>query len=211
MKPNPFRALPESVEIDGHTFPIDFDFRLGVAIETEILSEEKPDVLRLLQTFYKGVIPRNVGEAVDKMVDFFRIEEEADFKHAETRKGGRVYDYTMDADVILASFLTAYGIDLSTASLHWWTFRRLMLNLPPDTPFTQRVRYRTADLKKLSKDDRKHYKKMQALYAIKKHPNERFTSVEERDAALKEKVKRLHEEARKRQETKGEIPPSVKG
>lgn len=202
MKPNPFRALPESVEIDEQRFSIDFDFRLGVAIETEILGEEKPDVFRLLQAFYKGTIPRNVEEAVAKMVEFFKIEEEAEFKHTETKKGGRVYDYTMDADVILASFLTAYGIDLSTASLHWWTFRRLMLNLPPDTPFMQRVKYRTADLKKLGKDERKHYKKMQALYAIKKHPSERFASVEERDAALKEKMRRIHEEARKKYEQK---------
>lgn len=201
MKPNPFRALPESVEIDGKIYPIDFDFRLGVAIETEILGEEKPDVFRLLQLFYMGSIPQNVSKAVTEMVDFFKIEE-TESKHAESKKGGRVYDYTMDADVILASFLTAYGIDLSAVSLHWWTFRRLMLNLPPDTPFMQRVKYRTADLKKLSKDERKHYKKMQALYAIKKHPHERFTSVEERDAALKEKVRRMHEEARKKYEQK---------
>lgn len=202
MIPNPFRALPESVEIDGNKHPIDFDFRLGIAIETEILGEEKPDVLRLLQMFYRGNIPLNIDEAVEKMVDFFRIEEDSEFKHSDSKKGGRVYDYTMDADVILTSFLMAYGIDLSTASIHWWTFRRLMLNLPPETPFMQRIRYRTTDLKRLGKDERKHYKKMQALYAIKKHPWEKFSSVEERDAALKEKVRRIHNEARKKHEQK---------
>lgn len=202
MKPNPFQPLPGSVEIDGVRYPINSDFRLGVAIENEILSEEKPDISGLLQSFYNGLIPKNVEKAVNEMIKFFKIEEENEFKHAETKKGGRVYDYTMDADVILASFLNSYGIDLSVASLHWWTFRRLMLNLPPDTPFMQRIRYRTADLKKLSKDERKHYKKMQALYAIKKRPGESFTSIEARDAALKEKVKRIQEEARKRHEQK---------
>lgn len=200
MKPNPFRALPRGVTIDGVVFPVETDFRLGVTIETEILSEEKPDIYGLLKAFYRGVIPPNVEKAVAGMVEFFKLEEDAEFKHAETKKGGRVYDYEMDADVLLASFLHAYGIDLSSSPLHWWTFRRLMFNLPPDTPFMDRVKYRTADLNKLSKDQRKHYKKMQSLYAIKKRPGERFASVEERDTALKEKVRRLHEEARKKLE-----------
>lgn len=202
MKPNPFRRLPESVEIDGEHIPIDSDFRIGVAIETEIISEEKPDVYGLLQAFYKGNIPLNVEGAVNRMVDFFKLSEDGEEPQNNGKKGGRIYDYEMDADVILASFLTAYGIDLSTASLHWWTFRRLMLNLPQDTPFKERVLYRTADLNKLSKDMRKHYKKMRALYAIKKHPGEKSMTVEERDAALKEKIRRRYEEAQKKREQK---------
>lgn len=202
MKNNPFQALPEAVEIDGMSHPVDSDFRLGIAIETEILAEEKPDVYGLLLSFYKGSIPQNIEGAVTAMVDFFKLREDEEASRENGKKGGRIYDYTMDADVILASFLSAYGIDLSTASLHWWTFRRLMLNLPNDTPFMQRIKYRTADLKKLGKDERKHYKKMQALYAIKKHPGEKSMTVEERDAALKEKVKRIREEAQKRSEQK---------
>lgn len=202
MKPNPFRKLPESVEIDGKIYPVDSDFRFGVAIETEILSEEKPDVFSLLTAFYKGNIPLNVEEAVNRMVDFFRLSEDGIQPQENGKKGGRIYDYEMDADVILASFLTSYGIDLSVASLHWWTFRRLMLNLPHDTPFKERVKFRTADLNKLGKDERKHYKKMRALYAIKKHPGEKSMTVEERDAALKEKIRRRYEEAQKKSEQK---------
>lgn len=200
MKANPFHQLPESVEIDGVTYPVNSDFRIGVAIETEIVSGEKPDIFGLLMDFYMGKIPLNVEEAVNKMVDFFRLCEEPGESKSNEKKGGRIYDYEMDADVILASFLVAYNIDLSVASLHWWTFRRLMLNLPPETPFMQRVKFRTADLKKLSKDEQKHYKKMRSLYAIKKHTGEKTMTVEERDAALKEKIQRRYEEALKKHE-----------
>lgn len=194
MKSNPFQPLPESVVVDGVSYPINYDFRMGVAIETEILSDDKPDVYGLLFDFYKGNIPRNVDDAVNKMVWFYGCgDQDNGDKRTEDTKGGRQYDFDMDADVLLASFYTAYGIDLSTASIHWFAFRRLMLNLPANTPFMDRVKYRVADLKKLGKEERKHYKKMQQKYAIKKR--QVHMTVEERDAALLEKIKRRYEEA----------------
>lgn len=198
MQPNPFQPLPESVEIGGGSYPINSDFRMGVAIETEILAGGKQDVLGLLTAFYCGAIPADVEAAVDRMVWFYSCAP--DEGQTGDKKGGRHYDFEIDKDVLLASFLTAYGIDLTAASLHWWAFRRLMLNLPPDTPFMERVKYRCADLKKLSKEERKHYKKMQALYAIKKHPAQAHMTVEERDAALREKIRRRYEEAQKHRE-----------
>lgn len=198
MQPNPFQPLPESVEIGGGSYPINSDFRMGVAIETEILAGDKPDVLGLLSTFYCEAIPQDVEAAVDRMVWFYSCAP--DEGQTGDKKGGRHYDFEIDKDALLASFLSAYGIDLTTAPLHWWAFRRLMLNLPPDTPFMERVKYRCADLKKLSKEERKHYKKMQALYAIKKHPEKPHMTVEERDAALREKIRRRYEEAQKHRE-----------
>ena len=200
MKPNPFQALPESVEIAGCHIPIDADFRVGVAIETEAM-EENPDVVGLLKLFYKGEIPPDVEAAADRMVWFYAHHDgKEETENAEdTKKGRRWYDFGQDADALLASFLDAYGIDLATARLHWWVFRRLMFNLPPETPFMKRVHYRTADLKKLSKSEQKHYKKMRTLYAIKRDAEPAMT-VEEREAALKEKMRRRYEEARKQME-----------
>lgn len=203
MKPNPFEALPEAVDINGRSVPIDSDFRVCVAIETEAL-EEKPDVAGLLTLFYKGAIPADVETAVERMMWFYSHHDGGDEEREpkESAGKGRWYDFGQDSDALLASFLDAYGIDLSTAKLHWWAFRRLMLNLPPECPFMRRVRYRTADLNKLSKEERKHYKKMRALYAIKRRGGPAMT-VEERDAALKEKVRKRYEEARKYAEEHG--------
>ena len=45
-------------------------------------------------------------------------------------------------------------------------------------------------------DQRKHYKKMQKLYALKKYTGQSMT-VEERDAALLEKMRKRYEEAQR--------------
>lgn len=190
----PFRPLPESVEIDGVLCPVNPDFRVFVSMEIQVFSGVEPDVLGLLRAFYMDNVPSNVEAAVERMIEFFRIETEAG--GAEPSKNvNRVYDFNMDADALLASFLSAYHIDLSTEKLHWFTFRRLMFNLPPDSPFMERVKYRTADIKRMPKDMQKHYRKMQKRYAIAKTGAEHYNSVEERDEALREKIRRARERA----------------
>ena len=53
---NPFEMLPEAVEIGGRPVRIDPDFRVGVAIETEMLSA-CPYVPGLLSAFYPDGVP----------------------------------------------------------------------------------------------------------------------------------------------------------
>lgn len=195
MKRNPFERLPDSVEIDGEQVRIDSDFRVGVAIETELLSQS-PDVYGLLTAFYPDGTPTDVEAAADKMIWFYAHTESAEpNEDALKSKGGRWYDFTQDADALLASFQQAYGIDLERDNLHWWKFRRLMFGLPQDTPFMQRVHYRVADIDKLPKEQRKHYRKMRRLYALKQ-PERTKTTAAERDAAMKERVRKRFEEAR---------------
>ena len=191
MLTNPFEAPPITVEIDGAPYPIDSSFRMGVAIEQEALSGH-PDAEGLLRRFYRGVIPKNVAAAADAMISFYRgPDEEPEHKAETSGRKGRWYDYGQDAEALTASFLIAYDIDLTTASLHWWTFRALMLQLPAETPFMTRIRYRTADLKHLKGAKRKHYKKMQRLYELDRKDVPQ--TVEERDAALLEQVRRYKE------------------
>ena len=117
--------------------PIDPSFRVGVAIELEVLKEEKPDVAGLLSLFYRGSVPADVKAAVDAMLGFFRGYNQADGepKQGDKKKGGRVYDFEQDAEAISSSFLTYYNIDLTKADLHWWEFRRLLFNLPHESNF----------------------------------------------------------------------------
>lgn len=192
----PFEPAPAAVEIDGTTYPIDAGFRMGVRIETELLESDTPDIFALLTAFYRGNIPRNVAEAGKKMIWFFRGGEEAERKQnngMERKK--RVYDYRQDAGAITASFLSAYRIDLSSDDLHWWTFRNLLWELPVESPFMLRVKYRSADLKTLSKSQRKHYKKMQKVYAVKDLRIDKPKTAEEAEQAMLDKVARLYEKA----------------
>lgn len=192
MRANPFRALPDTVTVGGRAVPVDADFRAGVSIELESAAET-PDIMGLLEAFYKGDIPRPYDEAAQKMIEFY--------SHTDSKGGGesgeskRAYDFEQDADALTASFLDAYGLDLSTARIHWWTFKRLLCNLPSETPFMRRLYYRTADVQKLSKSERKHVLKMRKLYALK-DIKRAGKSAEELDNAFKQKALRRFEEAK---------------
>lgn len=201
MKRNPFERLPETVEINGIPVKIDPDFRVGVAVETELLAEN-PDVEGLLLSFYPDGIPFDISAAADQMIAFYAHTDGADNGDAPRGKSGRWYDFSQDADALTASFQQAYGIDLEKDAVHWWKFRRLMFGLPNDTPFMQRVHYRVADIDKLPKEQRKHYRKMKRLYALKQ-PERRKMTAEEHNAAMKERVRKRFEEAQKTTAQKG--------
>lgn len=195
MLSNPFDQLPTTVEIDGYTYPIQYDFRFGVSLEQEVMSGDEPDVAVLLSAFYPQGVPANVEAAAEKMLEFYQGYADQDKRISNDQGKGRQYDYEKDADVLIASFLDCYGIDLTVDQLHWWTFRRLMLSLPDESPFMERVRYRVIDISKVDKKLQPHYRKMRSLYALKDSGSGKSMTVEERDAALKEKIRRRYEEA----------------
>lgn len=194
MKPNPFQALPDSVEVGGRAAPIDPDFRVGIAIELEAM-EPEPDAAGLLLQFYRGDVPEPAEEAAQRMIEFYAHQDGGGGEKGGGKPARRAYDFAQDADAILASFLEAYGVDLSAAKIHWWTFKRLLCNLPPETPFMKRMYYRTADTKGMGKQERKHVEKMRRLYAIKKPSGPELTA-EEQEAAYKKEVWRRYESAR---------------
>lgn len=186
MQERPFELLPETVEIGGKAVRIDWDFRFGIAFECELLSD-RPDYARLILDFYPDGIPQDVQAAVDRLFWFYRCGRPLEEGRGESKPSPRGYDFRVDAEALLASFRTAYGIDLDTAHLHWWTFRRLMFGLPRDTPFMERVHYRVADVSGLSKRERKHYQKMRALYALDAGTQTQKTAAQ-RDAARRERL-----------------------
>lgn len=204
MKTNPFALLPEVVMIGGTEYPIDGDFRPMVTLEME-LSGEQADIWGVLDLFYCHNIPKDVEQATRAMIAFYgRWDEEQtaeEQEEPEKTEGGHVkkyYDFLQDADALTASFQQAYGIDLETARIHWWKFRRLMFGLPLETSFMQRVHYRTADLNKVDKSKRKYYRKMKQIYALKQPNKKRKTNITERDNKIRERLLSRFAEAKER-------------
>ena len=78
------------------------------------------------------------------------------YKEEEERPRERVFDYNTDHGRLFAAFLQAYGIDLRTAEMHWWTFLELFMCLPEDTKLMQVIEIRS---KKPGKHDSDEYKK----------------------------------------------------
>lgn len=193
-----FARPPETVTVGGRSYPICTDFRAGVALETAVLSGEV-DLAQLLRLYYPRGLPDDLDGAVNAMLWFYRCGA-ADNEDGTPRSHGttvRAYDFEQDADAICAAFRAAYGIDLETARLHWWTFRRLLRGLPEDCAFMRRVTIRTADLSGMGAEQRRAMRKLKDQYALR--PGGRRKTLAERNAAmLAYAAKRLDDAARKR-------------
>lgn len=185
--------LPESVESGGERYAVNPDFRLMVELETTAEDGLASDALEdILWKFYLQNPPSDPEAAVSGLLWFYRCgKEEAE----EGRVSGRtrVYDFGQDEEALYTSFLQAYRIDLSVDAVHWWAFRRLMFGLPADTPFAQRLHYRTSDTSGMGKEQKKHYARMKKLYAIRQRASGRET-LAQRDARMLAYVERRFSE-----------------
>lgn len=195
MRCNPFELLPDTVNVNGKDVHVDPDFRIGVSIEMEML-QAHPDIPGLLRLFYLDDVPEDIEEAAQQMVKFYAHydDRKTDEETKSQASNKRLYDFVQDADALTASFRSAYGIDLETDKVHWWKFKRLMFGLPVESSFMQRVQIRSADLSKVDKSQRKHYRKLKAAYALRQ-PEAKHMTLEERDAGMIERVHKRFEEA----------------
>lgn len=190
------QRLPRFVEIRGTNWPIDPDFRLMVELETAVTSPAGLSTERLgdlLERFYPQGVPPDAEGAVESMLWFYRCGKGDEREGAGSASHARLYDFEQDGEALYTSFLHAFRIDLTVDSVHWWQFRRLMFGLPADTPFAQRLHYRTADTSGMGKEQKKHYAKMKRLFAIRE-PARTHETLEQRNARMLAYVERRYAE-----------------
>lgn len=92
-------------------------------------------------------------------------------EEAEPPNTERYYDFTIDSELIYASFMQAYGIELYDMhdKLEWRRFLALMSGLPQDTTFMEIVGYRSMKIPKKDESSEeyiKHVKKMKKKYKL---------------------------------------------
>lgn len=155
---------PTSIKVGDESYTIRSDFRTGIAFEIAVEAGEE-DINKLLKLYFERV-PKNITEAVKAVLWFFRCGQEKKKDSGNGGNGKQGYSFVTDSTAIYADFLKHYGIDLSSAALHWWTFRALLMGLPDDSNFKMRVYYRTCDLKKLPKNERERIKKIRKQIEI---------------------------------------------
>lgn len=189
-----FSRYPTS--IDG--YEINPDFRIMVRLEDGIIRGEDAQqlALRTLTAFYRREMPANIESAWNKVLWFYGCgDREHTPAPADGRPQPRVYDFTVDADRITAAFQQAYGIDLSTAQLHWWRFKALFTGLPEDVGLRKVMGYRAmtdADLADMPPKQKEFYRSMRDKYAL---PGEiggtpRCTTLADREAAFLARLRR---------------------
>jgi hypothetical protein len=134
--------LPESLEVDGFKYPINFDFKTCLRIimafeDCELTPQEKQVVV--LECLYKKV-PANIPQALIAANDF--LNGGADDEEREGSNEPRQYSFSGDANFIYAAFRQNHGVDLHASNMHWWEFLALFMDMGSETTFTGLVNLR---------------------------------------------------------------------
>ena len=167
--------MPELVSVGGQLFQIVTDFRPWLTFEVSIMDPDiYPEMLVdiSIDALYvnppEGHARTHLAAALfDKLIWFYRCGRP---EKAERCSGGspcaRAYDFEQDAALIMAAFQQAYGIDLTTATMHWWRFRALFEALPDSCRICKIMEYRTADTSDMPEKTKALYEKMQEKYRL---------------------------------------------
>ena len=160
-----YKTFPEEAAIDGQVFHINADFRnilriLSLVDDIYIPDDKKFDKLK--EWFYDSELPEDIitDDATCAFVDFLKTSDTSavnlnDF-FDDTDDKEQQFCYNFDAGEIYAGFLSAYGIDLIDVDfLHWYKFKILLDNLPPESAFKRKIELRFMDLSIFSSEARK--------------------------------------------------------
>ena len=186
-------ALPSSVKIGNSTFDITTDFRACVSFALMIEAGED-NIYKLFAPFFPYGLPRDINGAVEAVLYFFRGGDEIEDNPKKSSKP--VYSYNIDSEAIYADFWRYYNIDLSQDNLHWWTFRSLLMGLPEDSNFKERIYYRTCNLKDLPKKEQKRIANIRKEIEIKQAEKGGKITLEQRNKQMIDYVTKRSNELR---------------
>ena len=179
--------------------PVETDFRAWLQYEALLLDGSVTDALlleRMNALIFRGEMPADKAAAIKAAISFYLcgkpLKPQNSGSGASTK---RAYDIDVDAPLFAAAFRQVYGIDLTTARLHWWQFRAMLDGLPEECQLAKVIGYRTVDLSKVPKEKRKFYTEMQQRYALKPLAPAAAMSLAERDAAYMAKMDARYREA----------------
>lgn len=184
-----FDALPHSISVGGAEYPIHTDFRNWIKFELlmtdgGVLTTDKMVPAVRLCYIEGNPLPKNAYDMLAGMLWFFRCgksvrEDKEKEDDATSSKRNTIYSFKHDAELIYSAFYSQYGIDLTRANLHWWTFRALFRGLGEQEKITKIMEYRSADTSKIKdKEQKKFYERMKRIYRL---PDERSEEQKEED------------------------------
>lgn len=156
-----YDRLPDSVDFDGKTYPVDYGFRKVLAVVDLMEDECIPDeakvqiALDLLVPVKHPVDPRMLVEITDRIKD----------DRPPKRQKQKVIDLQTDWQYIYAGFQQAYGINLFRDDLHWLEFTALLAGLPGNTRMSQIIDIRTKPIPKATKYNQEEIARLTELKA----------------------------------------------
>ncbi len=165
------------------------DFRESIKFELLMQDkniDEKDKIALAIKLYYYDMSKiKDIKIAINDILWFYRCGEELKEETSQDKneeKIKQIYSYEFDDKYIYSAFLEQYNIDLNSINyLHWWKFKALFNGLNEKTKIVEIMGYRAMNLSKIKdKEMKKHYKKMQQIYAL---PDMRSEEEKESDFA----------------------------
>lgn len=126
-------TYPVYAEIDGRQVKINTDYRVALACFDAINDEEISDIERpiaLIGLLFGEDIQIEDKETAMRIIKQYlqcgKVDEENDTSVEDM-------DFGYDKDLIIASFMSDYRIDLENTNMHWWKFCSLISGLKDDS------------------------------------------------------------------------------
>ncbi len=158
---------PHCVIGAGVYYPVKTDFSVWLEFARLIEQEEARGMLRALNLCYIGKRPENPIEAIKLLCGFFAGGTVAE---GERYGGEQIISFTQDEELIYASFLSEYGIDLAKEKLHWWRFLALVKNLSPESSLMRVAHIRAAKLSDIKNPAlRRSILRQKRIYSLSKN------------------------------------------
>ena len=165
--------LPKSIKIEDKYYPLRTDFRTWIKIESILKDKNIPDQFKLstiivvCDLFYgnRKISKLDYGAILDSIFSFWRMFKPLNKKAKVT--SDIAYSYEQDFDLIASAFRQQYNINLFEVNMHWFVFKSLFDGLSDETMFKRVVFYRTVDLSKVPKEQKKEYSELKEFYRIK--------------------------------------------
>ena len=158
--------LPNTVKVNDNEYPIKTDYRCWMQFENILFDTGIADEYKFyFMTLAVMETPHDITkELIEALFLFHRLNKPIKKGVSKQTEIGYRYDY--DMELIFAAFYQQYNIDLFHANFHWWEFKSLFDGLTDQTKFMQVVGYRTADLSKLDKEQKKRFSELKKFYAL---------------------------------------------
>lgn len=189
-----YEELPEALEINGREYPVITDFREWIRFSDMLKSDIPPEFkLEFLSEMFLEEVPDlytedGIEEVMDAITSFLSLSgtefpdissdeansEEVEYEEQRAKKA--IY-YEQDAPYIISAFRREYQIDLlSVPYMHWWKFRMLLDGLSEESQIKKRIYWRTCDVSKMDKKERREILKIRRSITI---PEEEYVSDED--------------------------------
>ena len=194
-------TLPQTVTVHNITFEIDYAFDnillfRDMLADDDLTDHEKVEIgLEMLVKNYKDVKRLQDEQQIELFLTIFdTLQEQQDDEEAQG-VGKKTYDFDQDAELIYASFLMDYNLDLFDNRIHWKKFIALLNGLSDRTPFMKVLDIRTRPMPKPTKyntDERKQLQKLKRKYAIEQSEEQLNESMSQAANFLRQKAGGKH-------------------